>query len=191
MGSESLGLSASGTGRAAAVPAVRSTAGLPGCGQLWREQTPGLLRAAIALGCGPEDAADLVQDTLLAAFRSINRFDPARGSFGTWTHAILVRRWSNWWRAKQRLRRALQLLSHETAVRQAPSSDAVEARLTLERLAACLSRAQRRVWVLVEIAGLTSREAAGALCLREATIRSHLRYARAALRRALHETRLR
>ena len=162
---------------------------MPAWRQRWREQTPALLRAAIALGCGPDDAADLVQDTLLAAFRSIDRFDPARGSFGAWTHAILVRRCSNWWRAKRRLRLALNRFAHEATDRQPASSDAVDARLTLERLTVCLSRAQRRVWALVEIAGLTSREAAVALRLREVTIRSHLRHARAALRQALQETR--
>lgn len=156
---------------------------------LWSRQAPRLIRAAIAIGVPPEEAADLVQETLLAAFRARHRFDPERGSFDTWTHAILARRCSNWRRARSRLFRALTAFARERSP-QLPRPDAVvEARRTLERLAADLSPARRRVWALMEISGLSTQETAAALRMRESTVRSHLRHARAALQRAASEER--
>ncbi len=150
---------------------------------LWTAQAPGLLRAAIALGIQPADAADVVQETLMAAFRSLDRFDPHKGAFSTWTHAILVRRCSNWRRARSHVAKLLAGLRQEPPG-HTPAAEAVEAKLTLESLVRGLSRSQRRVWALVEVAGLSGKQAADALGLREATVRSHLRHARAAMRRA-------
>ena len=44
--------------------------------RLWGEQAPRLLRAALALGVPPEEAPDVVQESLLAAFRALRRFRP-------------------------------------------------------------------------------------------------------------------
>jgi RNA polymerase sigma-70 factor (ECF subfamily) len=154
---------------------------------LWSRQAPRLVRAAIALGVPAADAGDVVQEALLAAFRRLRGFDPARGSFDAWTHAILVRRCANWRRARARLLRALR-----GAPRQEPPSRPdgdLDARRTLERLVGGLAPARRRAWALVEISGLSPREAASILRVRESTVRSHLRHAREAMRRAAEEER--
>ncbi len=156
---------------------------------LWTRQAPRLVRAAIALGVPPDEAADLVQETLLAAFRARQRFDRERGSFDAWTHAILVRRCSNWRRARGRFLRAVTALAREARPNPLQPDDVVEARQRLERLVAGLSPARRRVWALLEISGLSVEETATALRMRESTVRSHLRHARSALQRSAEEER--
>lgn len=160
----------------------------PGTHQaLWADQAPRLLRAAIALGIPPADAPDLVQETLLAAFASSRRFDPARASFTTWTHTILLRRCANWRRHLYRFHRMLARLSRLQPVSTTSCGDSLEARLSLERLASRLSRTQRQILTLVDISGLSPAEVATVLRMNPATVRSHLRHARAALRRAAAE----
>jgi RNA polymerase sigma factor (sigma-70 family) len=155
---------------------------------LWSRQAPRLVRAAIALGVPPEEAADVVQDTLLAAFRARRAFDPERGSFDAWSHAILVRRYSNWRRARGRMVRAITSFARDRRGATMPAPDAaVEARRTLRRLVSGLSPVQRRVWALMEVSGLSTEATARALRLREATVRSHLRHARNAMRRCAKE----
>jgi RNA polymerase sigma factor (sigma-70 family) len=154
---------------------------------LWRRQAPRLVRAAVALGVAPDDAADLVQETLLAAFRALARFDPERASFDAWTHAILVRRCSNWRRGRRRLLRALQRLRAEPAAARHRPDEEVAAQELLDRLIGAMPRVRRRVWALVEVSGLSAADAARALGIREATVRSHLRHVRAARRPAREE----
>jgi RNA polymerase sigma-70 factor (ECF subfamily) len=151
---------------------------------LWKRQAPRLVRAAIALGVHPDEAADLVQETLLAAFLARHRFDRERGSFDAWTHAILIRRCANWRRARGRFLRAVTAFAREGRPTPLQPDAVVETRLRLERLVAGLSPARRRVWALLEISGLSVEETAAALRMRESTVRSHLRHARAALQRS-------
>jgi len=155
--------------------------------EVWTEQAPRLLRAAIALGIPPADAPDLVQETLLAAFASANRFDPARASFTTWTHTILLRRCANWRRHLYRVQRMVSRLTRQQATATRSSDAPTEARLTLDRLLRRLTRKQRRILTLVEISGLSPGEVGTVLGMNPATVRSHLRHARAALRRAAVE----
>jgi RNA polymerase sigma-70 factor (ECF subfamily) len=152
--------------------------------QLWSQEAPRLLRAAIALGVPPEEAADLVQETLLAAFRNLHRYRSGRGSFEVWTHTILVRRCSNWRRARARFARALLALGDRHPETSRPPDAVVDARRRLERLLASLTPVRRRVWILREISGFSHGEIAAILRMREPTVRSHLRHAHQALHRA-------
>jgi len=166
--------------------------GVPGAAEdLWSSQAPRLIRAAIALGVPMEEAEDVVQESLLSAFRNFGRFDGSRAPFEVWTHRILVSRTSNWHRARRRLRLALSRLAGEdrpaAELRPDEALAAAEAKRTLHRLTAGLSSIRRRVWVLTQISGLPVREVAEALGLREETVRSHLRHARLALERAAKE----
>lgn len=51
----------------------------------------------------PEDAEEVVQDTLLAAFRSLDRYDALRASFHTWLMAIAYHTAMNRIRREHRL----------------------------------------------------------------------------------------
>jgi RNA polymerase sigma-70 factor (ECF subfamily) len=169
------------------VEAVRR--GAPGAAEeLWSSQARRLIRAAVALGVSIEEAEDVVQETLLSAFRSFHRFDRSKASFQVWTHRILVNGTSNWHRARRRLRMALAQLGGQQREASFLLPDEVlaaqEAKRTLDRLTADLSPVRRRVWVMTQVSGLSMRETAEALGMREATVRSHLRHARAALAHA-------
>ncbi len=147
--------------------------------RLYAAARPRLLRAALALGVDPDAATDLVQETLWSAHRNLRRYDPQRASFDRWLGTILVRRAKNRWRALARGRRLLQSFA---AVAPAAISDGgsreVEARLTLRRLLARLSKRQREVVALYEIAGLSADEVAGILRISAAGVRSLARDAR-------------
>jgi len=164
--------------------------GLPGAAdRLWGRQMPRLLRAALALGVPPDEAPDVVQESMLAAFRALRRFRPGRGSFEAWTHAILLRRCANWRRARGRFLRAVSSLGRAGRAQSAAPDRQVDARHTLERMLNGLSVTQHRVWTLLEVSGLGAGEVAGMLGIRETTVRSHLRHARESMRRRGEEMR--
>jgi len=167
---------------------------VPGAAErLWSSLARRLVRAAIALGVPVEEAEDVVQDSLLYAFRNFDRYDRCRAPFSVWTHRILVGRTSNWHRARRRLSSALaRLAGHPRPPLATPPDEAMaaeEAKRTLLNLAARLSPARRRIWALTQVSGMSAREAAATLGIREETVRSHLRHARLALERAIEETR--
>lgn len=158
--------------------------------RLFRALRPSLLRWALALGADPDTAEDLVQETLMAAHRSLARFDPARGGIETWTAEILVRRFRNrrraWWR-RFRLSEALRVSSKRI---EPATAAAVEARITLRRLLDALTPRQREVVALYELADLSAEETARALGLTPAGVRSVARDARARLSEAARGARL-
>jgi RNA polymerase sigma-70 factor (ECF subfamily) len=146
--------------------------------RLWEGVRPRLLRAALAMGVDSADAADLVQETLWSAHRNLRRFDASRASFQGWLGVILVRRAGNRWRSLLRHRRLLIAWGFSASTSEPAGSRAVEARLTLQRLLDRLSRRQREVVALYEIAGLSAQETADALGISAAGVRSTARDAR-------------
>jgi len=158
--------------------------------RLYATVRPRLLRTALALGVDPDDAADLVQETLWSAHRNLHRFDPRQASFEGWLGLILVRRARNRWRGLVRKKRLLEKL-HVFSPRSAdPEAGAVDARLTLERLLGVLTRRQREVVALYEIGGLGAGEVARVLGISSAGVRSLARDARRRLtEEASRETR--
>lgn len=159
-------------------PAVTEAIGLEDENRLFRTLRPAMLRWALALGTDPDSAEDLVQETLLAAHRSLHRFDPALGTLEAWAAEILVRRLRSrrraWWR-RLRLAEAVS----RSAPRIEPSrAAAIEARLTLRRLLGSLTERQREVVALYEIGDLSAEDTARALGLTSAGVRSIARDAR-------------
>jgi RNA polymerase sigma-70 factor (ECF subfamily) len=57
---------------------------------------------ARVLGPHPEGVADVVQETFLSVVRSIDQFDPARGTLWAWIAGIAHNRSVAWWRARRR-----------------------------------------------------------------------------------------
>ena len=154
-------------------------------GRLYTRVRPRLLRIALALGVDPDDAADLVQETLWAAHRNLGRFDAARASFEGWLGTILVRRTRNRWRSLARGRRLLKALAGAGRSSSEPGSHAVEARLTLHRLLERLTQRQREVVALYEIDGLSADEVAVILDITAAGVRSLARDVRRKLAKEL------
>ncbi|MGH2706083.1 MAG: RNA polymerase sigma factor [Actinomycetota bacterium] len=145
----------------------------------------GLFRVALALTRNRADAEDLVQDTVLRACRSIDRFDGRHPR--AWLLTILRNAHIN----RNRRRRPEPISDPERAMRRPglsvaglPEQEVVEA--TFEGLVASaflsLPEKYRRVVELVDIEGLRYLEAASLLGVPVGTVMSRLHRARARIR---------
>ncbi|HLU57177.1 MAG TPA: RNA polymerase sigma factor SigM [Pseudonocardia sp.] len=126
----------------------------------------------------PEDAADVVQETLLAAFR---RADGYRGdaSVRTWLHRILVNACIDRIRRENR-HRTVPLPEAEPRERGADVASDVVTRLSVDAALAELPAHQRVAVVLVDVHGWPVEEVAQVLEVPVGTVKS--RCARARLR---------
>ena len=109
------------------------------------------LRAKIA----PEQLPDLVQDILLALHRKRASYDPAR-PFLPWLAAIARYRWVD--ALRKSYRRAEHQLDQDLPS-DAQDDEAVNARISLERMFGALSENQHTAIQLVKIEGLSIAEA--------------------------------
>jgi RNA polymerase sigma-70 factor (ECF subfamily) len=149
-----------------------------------------LMRLALSLTGQLADAEDLVQDTLLRAYRSIERFD---GQYPrAWLFTIMRRVQSN----NYRRRRPVLLDDPETVSRIAGVSAADEgdpaqraADSTFDAVVqaafSALPAKHQDVLRLVDIGGLSYAEAAQVLEVPTGTVMSRLHRARARIRRPL------
>ncbi len=150
-----------------------------------------LLRVALSMTAQPSDAEDLVQDTLLRAWRSLDSFD------GRHPRAWLLTIMRNAEINRHRRRRPQLLddpdaeprhaadqpagMSAENVVMDGLFDGAVESALT------ALPDRFREVIVLVDVEGLTYAEAAEVLNVPEGTVMSRLHRSRTRIRTSLAE----
>lgn len=142
-----------------------------------------LYAALRRLGLSPTGAEDALQDVFLVVHRRLHTFE-GRGSLRSWLYGVAVRVARDHGRRRKIWARFFS--SEETEVDPAApaSSDpqrALEAAEDLRRLDQILGRlpaAQREVFVLIEISGLSAPEVAQALELNLNTVYSRLRLAR-------------
>ncbi len=156
-----------------------------------------LARVALALTRNTADAEDLVQETLVAAFQGLDRFDGAHPR--AWLLTIMRHA-----EAKRHRRRRPELLRDPEAFEASPSArrngDPTQVEPSAEqtvvgaafeavvaRSLAGLSAGQRQVVQLVDLEGLSYAEAAHALGVPVGTVMSRLHRARARIRRQLSE----
>ncbi|HUX71690.1 MAG TPA: sigma-70 family RNA polymerase sigma factor [Cellulomonadaceae bacterium] len=153
-------------------------------------EIPVLYRVALSLTGQPADAEDLVQDTLIRAFRAVERFDGAHPR--AWLLTILRHTHLN----RVRGRSAVLLRDGETVEltlerlgTPEPSAEEVVVSEVFETVVAealaALPDKHRTVVTLVDIEGLTYQEAADALGVPRGTIMSRLHRARARIRTRL------
>ena len=132
-----------------------------------------------------EDAEDAAQESFLVA---LDRLDECRSPdrFGGWLMTIVRNRSKNLIR-RESLRETDQV--PPGARSRAPTPDRVtevrELRSLLERVLAELPEVQRQIVLLHDLEGWKHREIAERLDLPSGTVRSHLHFARKALRQAL------
>jgi RNA polymerase sigma-70 factor, ECF subfamily len=147
-------------------------------------------RVAMTISARPADVEDLVQDTLLRAYRSIDRFDGAYPR--AWLLTILRNAHVN----RNRRRRPALLedpdASLERLATQADEAADPEATVmaelfdeTVDRALRGLPERFRRVVELVDVDGLTYDEAAEVLGIPEGTVMSRLHRARMRIRARL------
>jgi RNA polymerase sigma-70 factor (ECF subfamily) len=157
-----------------------------------------LYRVALRLIGQPEEAEEVVQQTLLTVHEKIHTFD-ARAALTTWLYRIVVNTALMRLRAKARVPEELQdpLEAHFTAAGQharavaewtLPPEEALlrqEALTVLQQGIAGLPALYRTVYVLAEIEGLPHQEIATILGLTVSTAKTRLHRARLLLREAL------
>ena len=150
-----------------------------------------LLRVARRLAGDATTAEDLVQETLLRAYRAVDRFD------GRYPRAWLLTIMRNTWRNMHRRTRPQLLRDGDAiaAVAVEGSHDdmpeqVVEQMLDPDLAAGlrALSDDHRAVVLLVDVDGLTYRQAAEVLGVPAGTVMSRLHRARARLRRRLERS---
>ena len=151
-------------------------------------QIPALWRAAIGITRNHHEAEDLLQDTLLRAYRFIDSFD------GRHPRAWLLTVMRNANQNRNRKRRPGVLKAGDvsdvdvfTDMRAGPDEVLEQATLD-ERIEAALgglSAKLRQVVELVDVAGLSYDEGAAVLGVPVGTVTSRLHRARAALRKEL------
>ncbi len=140
---------------------------------------PRLWRCARTLCNDSHWAEDLVQETLVAAWQSLDRFD-GRYGFSSWLHGILRHRFLKG-RRRQNVARisATQGLDQAicTADTPARSAEMSEDALRIRRTVANLPEEQRLVVELRFFAGATLDEIAAALGCPLGTVKSRLHHA--------------
>ena len=135
-----------------------------------------ILRAVALREVGRSDAEDLVQDTLLRAWRRWSSFDRARGSARAWLCAILLDQ------VRGRRRRWKPAREPDLALAIA---EPTEQRIDMERAIRKLPPRQRQVIVLYYLVDLPVDEIASVIGVSPGTVKSTLSDARARLRFAL------
>jgi RNA polymerase sigma-70 factor (ECF subfamily) len=149
-------------------------------GALYERYADRLFRYALQRSATPEDADDVVSDTMLAALETLHRFDPARGSFAAWLFTIAARRAADQHRRRARFMRAITRRRADSG----PLDETTEAvlrrddyRLVRNGLAA-LSENDRELLLLRYAAELSGREIGEILNITEANVRVRLQRAR-------------
>ena len=141
--------------------------------------TPSLLRFALRLTHDPHSAEDLVQETLLLAWRGFAQFEAGTNA-RAWLFRILI----NAFHAQHRkLRSSLPtlLLTPEIPAASGSSPELLEVLQALGRLGAD----QRTALLLAAVEGFTCREIADILAIPMGTVMSRLGRAREAMRQLL------
>ncbi|MCU0620466.1 MAG: sigma-70 family RNA polymerase sigma factor [Gemmatimonadales bacterium] len=154
-------------------------------GELVSRLGPAVRRVARVILDDPDDADDAAQEGFLAAWRALDRFDPAR-PFEPWLMRIVVN-------AARDLRRRRGVRATVTIAPELPSDgprpdQAAGDALLRDRLRSALARLperQRLAVTLFDAEGWSHAEIAELVELPEGTVRSDLHQARRALRTAL------
>ncbi|HUJ26282.1 MAG TPA: RNA polymerase sigma factor [Myxococcales bacterium] len=138
-----------------------------------------VLRTCSALGLGPSDADDALQETFIVAHRKLRRFQG--GSFAPWLYRIAA----NVVSARHRTARVRQALASIWLPREQPAAPepdlAVhesEARRDVARVLARMRPKKREVFALFELEGLSGEEIAGHVGCSLGTVWTRLYHAR-------------
>ena len=155
---------------------------------LIRRYNSRLFRVARAITRDDAEAEDIVQHTFVAAFQKLGQWQ-GRAQLSTWL-ATIAR--NEAFARYRRSRRGLEVVSGEPGDgvdRETPEGAAMrrEAIAVLEAAVDDLAEAQRSVFVLRDVEGMSTGETAEVLGLSESAVRVRLFRARAALRQRVLE----
>ena len=135
-------------------------------------------RNALRLGAQDDWAEDAVHEVFFVATRKLHEFE-GRSNIRTWLFAITHHVVQRMQRDRARHARRLRSLAfaHEDLGRASTSPIAEDARY-LRQLLARLDESKRVIIILTELEGMTSKEIAELLGLKQGTVDSRLRAAR-------------
>lgn len=169
---------------------------------LFSNLSPALYQTALRLVGTPEEAEDVLQEGMLSAYRNLRRFE-GRSQFSTWLTRIVI----NAALMRLRSRRARPAVSLDERLAEdddmtfadqfpdtAPSPEQIVARRELEDVLrknlGTLSPVLRSAFILREMEGFSTEEAAEELGISEGTLKARLHRAKKQLARlvgrALH-----
>jgi RNA polymerase sigma-70 factor, ECF subfamily len=152
-----------------------------------------LFRTALALSRNRDDAEDLTQETLVAAYKGLKNF-AGRSSVKTWLTTIMTRQaYKVWRRAKRGGGSPVSIdarprddgprpIKVDDAMVSPSATPLVENRLDVMEILRRLTDPHREVLVLREIQGLSYEEIAAVLGVPRGTVESRLFRARAEFR---------
>jgi RNA polymerase sigma-70 factor (ECF subfamily) len=148
-----------------------------------------LFRVAMSMSRNRADAEDLMQETMVGAYRGLKTF-AARSSVKTWLLQIMTRQAAKAWQRSRHRRATLSLHSpgdqqrtrDDAALATRSASTAVERRIDVMQVLDAMSPPHREVLVLREIRGLSYEEMAQVLGVPRGTVESRLSRARAEFR---------
>lgn len=156
--------------------------------EIYRAHAARLYSLALRMTGSEQDAADLLQETFLQAYRKIGSF---RGdsTLGTWLYRLAVNQCLDFLRGRHaRMSRAAGLFDENEPVEPVQEAGTVPSaisRLDLDRAIARLPEGCRAVFVLHDVEGFTHHEVAALLGISEGTSKSQVHKARVRLRAAL------
>lgn len=159
---------------------------------LYEQYAPALYRLAYSVLLDQQDAEDVLQESMVYAFRNLDRYDPARGAFRTWLYTITISRCRN---ARRRKWLPTITLGHLLTIGiepPTPPAESPEVRTAWRELQASLAEALhtlsprlREAVALRYGQGLTYREMAEIIDCPQKTAESRVRLAHEQLRRAM------
>lgn len=138
--------------------------------RLMEENRQSMYRVVICYVSNPEDAADIMQDTMLTAFEKIRDLKEP-GYFKTWLTRILINKCKDF----------LDKRSWEIAFDEIPEkayNDTALDHLMYEELIQAVDEQYRDILVLHYVEGFKAREIAEVLGMKDATVRTRLRRGR-------------
>ena len=156
--------------------------------QLMEAEQPRLLGQALAFCQDPHLAQDLVQETMIAAWKSLPRYDGTCRLF-TWLYVILLRqhrRSQGWFRRRLPLANSEQISAAEKyplASEDEPAGPLAEEGEILRQMIEELPARHREVLRLRFYGQATEAEIAAALGIAQGTVKSRLSHALEKLRR--------
>lgn len=149
--------------------------------QLMEENRQSMYKTAICYVKNPEDAADIIQDTILTAFEKIGDLREA-SYFKTWLMRILINKCNDF----------LDERRWEMAFEEVPEGESgdgndrnpVLEHMIYEELLQSVEEKYRDILVLYYVEGFPTKEIADILGMKDATVRTRLRRGREKLVRA-------
>ncbi len=152
-----------------------------------------LFRVAMSMSKNRADAEDLMQETMVGAYRGLKTF-AARSSVKTWLLQIMTRQAAKSWHRSRHRRATLSLHTSpssdegaqrtrdDAALATRASTSAVEQKIDVMQVLDAMSPPHKEVLVLREIRGLSYEEMAQVLNVPRGTVESRLSRARAEFR---------